>query len=258
SAKYPIAIVAKILEVFGSDTCGGYDIGCSFNTTLANSSLGPDFKRLQSTMCVNAFHGYSHNFACQTVFHPSRIIGMGLEDLETMERIFSSSNQLAAVTCHASAYRRRNFIDLFFKQWDDDKYLNLGTMLYNNYVQALTIIQGEGVAMREAMRSLGIKDGDLEAWDKEECEYIQTLAQETEWDVHAMAYVEQLEELSATQAKFNDSNARFLNTTPEDYAFTSASTNKKSGGTYLNDFARTQKLEAQCRHLADQLDNLKL
>jgi hypothetical protein len=45
---------------------------------------------------------------------------MGLEDLETLERVFSSSNQLAAVTRYMSKYCRRVFIDLFFKQWDAD------------------------------------------------------------------------------------------------------------------------------------------
>ena len=58
---------------------------------------------------------------------------MGIEDLETLERIFSFSNQLAAVMRYASAYHRQVFIDLFFKQWDEEKYQNLGLMLYNNY-----------------------------------------------------------------------------------------------------------------------------
>ncbi len=102
-------------------------------------------------MCVNAFHGYSHNYACQAVFHPSRMVGMGLEDFETMERIFSTSNQLAGITRHMSAYRRRVYIDMFFKQWDEDKYLNLGLMLYNNYVQALGIVDSEGKALADAM-----------------------------------------------------------------------------------------------------------
>ena len=54
---------------------------------------------------------------------------MGLEDLETLERVFSSSNALAGVTRYASAYWRRMYIELHFKQWDEDKYSNLATML---------------------------------------------------------------------------------------------------------------------------------
>ena len=122
---------------------------------------------------------------------------MGIEDLETLERIFSSSNQLASVIRYASAFRRRVFIDMFFKQWDEEKYQNLGNMLYNNYVQALDIIKVDSIALSEAMHSLGIDEATLTKWHKEEVEYFETLGQEPEWDVHAMAYVELLQELQS-------------------------------------------------------------
>jgi hypothetical protein len=81
----------------------GYDIGCVFQKTISSSSLGTRFTESKSRCCVNAFHGYSHNFACQTQNHPNVIDGVGIEDLETMERVFSSSNQVAGVTRYASA-----------------------------------------------------------------------------------------------------------------------------------------------------------
>ena len=43
---------------------------------------------------------------------------------------------------------------MFFKQWDSNKYQNLGLMLYNNYVQALEILDTEQAALDEAMVSL--------------------------------------------------------------------------------------------------------
>ena len=91
---------------------------------------------------------------CQVKNHPNGIVGMGLEDLETLEHIFSSSNQLAPITCYTSTYHHRLFIDMFFKQWDSNKYQNLGLMLYNNYVQALEILDTEQAALDEAMVSL--------------------------------------------------------------------------------------------------------
>lgn len=126
-------MVAKALEVFGERTLMAYDVGCNLDKTINSSSLGDKFKRLKCRCCVNAFHGFAHNYACQCQNHPHGIVGMGIEDLETLERIFSFSNQVAIVTRYASAYHRRVFIDLFFKQWDSDKYQNLGLMLYNNY-----------------------------------------------------------------------------------------------------------------------------
>ncbi|KZT06566.1 uncharacterized protein LAESUDRAFT_759386 [Laetiporus sulphureus 93-53] len=97
-AKYPLAMVAKALELLGPRSMGGYDIACSFLITILESCLGPKFQHLRASLCVNAFHGYTHNHACQTKNHPNIIEGMGLEDLETMEHIFSASNQLASIT----------------------------------------------------------------------------------------------------------------------------------------------------------------
>lgn len=180
SAKYPLSIVAKAMDALGSHLLAGYDIGCVFGGTILSSSLGAKFKESGSRTCVNAFHGYSHNYACQCKNHPNNITGMGLEDLETLERVFSSSNALAAVTRHASAYRRRLYIEMHFKQWDEDKYSNLATMLRNNYHQALDIIKNDGRAVEEAKISLDITDQDLESWKIEQEEYFLTLGDEPE------------------------------------------------------------------------------
>ena len=94
-----------------------------------------------------------------------------------------------------SAYCCRVFIDLFFKQWDAEKYQNLGNMLFNNYKQAHQIIKDEQLALDNAKNSLGIKDGELEKWQKEEAEYFSTLGQEPERDILKIAYVELLQEL---------------------------------------------------------------
>ena len=135
------------MDTLGPRLLVGYDIGCVFGGTILSTSLGDKFRELGSRTCVNAFHGYSHNYACQCKNHPNNITGMGLEDLETLERVFSSSNSLAAVTRLASAFRRRLFIEMHFKQWDEDKYSKLATMLHDNYKQAFSIIKNDGRAV---------------------------------------------------------------------------------------------------------------
>lgn len=194
-----MAIVAKVLEVIGERTLGAYDIGCGFSSTVRASSLGTTFMEMQSRLCVDSFHGYAHNYVCQTQHHPLGIEGTGLEDFGVAERIFSASNALAPVIRYASAYRRHVFLDLFLKQWDEDKYANLGTMLLNNYRQALHIISSETVALEEAKTSLGIQDSDLVNWRAEEIHYFQTLGKEPEWDAHAVVYVELLQQMQALE-----------------------------------------------------------
>lgn len=194
-----MAIVAKVLEVIGERTLGAYDIDCGFSSTVRASSLGTTFMEMQSHLCIDSFHGYAHNYVCQTQHHPLGIEGTGLEDFGVAERIFSASNALAPVIRYASAYRRHVFLDLFFKQWDEDKYANLGTMLLNNYRQALHIISSETVALEEAKTSLGIQDSDLVNWRAEEIHYFQTLGKEPEWDAHAVVYVELLQQMQALE-----------------------------------------------------------
>lgn len=183
------------MDTLGPNLLIGYDIGCSFSSTVASSSLGPRFKAMNNRLCVDAFHGYAHNFACQKKHHPNAIVGAGLEDLETMERIFSASNAVASLTRHATKYRRRVFIDEFFQQWDEDKYLNLALMLHNNYRQALKILQQEGTALEHAKEVLQLTNDDLDRFLAAEKEYVVQLQEPPEWNAHAVAYVTLLQKL---------------------------------------------------------------
>ena len=114
-----------------------------------------------------------------------------------MERIFSSSNQLASVTRYASSFRCQLFIETFFRQWDQEKGTNVGTFILRNYIQALDIIKRNSAALEETLRSLNVTHQMLDDWEKEEQLYFNTLGQKNPWDTHAVAYVELLRELRA-------------------------------------------------------------
>lgn len=200
-AKYPLAMVAKSMEVLGDGQCIGYDIGCSFEDTVKRSSLGTQFSNTGSKICVNAFHGYTHSYACQLVNHPNVLPGVGLEDFETLERVFSPSNQLAPITCYSTPYHRRQLIDDYFRQWDAEKYANTGLFLLNNYKQALDIIRRGSLELAEAFKVHNISMATLNNWEKEETEYFTTLGQEREWDTHAVVYVQLLQELGHLDAQ---------------------------------------------------------
>ena len=141
SVTCPLSITSKALDVLVDGLFEGYDIGCRFSSTFASSSLCEKADQLNFRCYVDTFHGYSHNFACQVKNHPNIIDGTGLEDLEVMERIFGGSNPLAPVTHYAMAFQCHLLIDLYFHQWDKEKYQNLRLWLYNNYVPALKIIK---------------------------------------------------------------------------------------------------------------------
>ena len=133
-SKYPLAIVAKMLEVFGQDLALGYDIGCRFETTIKKSPLGPTAIALNHHCLVGAFHGHAHNRLCQTRYLATYVKGLGLEDLEGCERFFSKSNALASSTRYASVFHRRQAISEYAMYMDKfDTYQNLG-MSHSNVI----------------------------------------------------------------------------------------------------------------------------
>ncbi|KDQ49650.1 hypothetical protein JAAARDRAFT_143120 [Jaapia argillacea MUCL 33604] len=121
-AKYPLAMVDKLLTVYGEDICIGYDIGCALDRTIEKSSLGPRAKESRLRLVVGAFHGHAHNRGCQLNWHPLYIEGIGRSDLEGCERTFASSNAVAPATRHASKFHRHQGIGQHFSFSDEDKY----------------------------------------------------------------------------------------------------------------------------------------
>ncbi|KAI0038697.1 hypothetical protein FA95DRAFT_1505189 [Auriscalpium vulgare] len=193
-SKYPLAVTEKLLNTFGKDLGGGYDIGCGFAGTLARSSVGPLARSLNHTSLVGAFHGHAHNRACQLKLLAIYVDGLGLEDLEGGERVFSKSNALAASLRYSSVFHRKQGIATFFRHSDVfETYRNLSTFLLNNYKQALTILETAPSALAKAMRDLGIEDATtFEAWRAEEKEYLANLQKEPLVETLEMEYVVRL------------------------------------------------------------------
>ncbi|KAJ3529004.1 hypothetical protein NM688_g7917 [Phlebia brevispora] len=200
-AKYPIAMVAKMIDALEKDLSIGYDIGCEFEKTMGRTSLGALVKERGLRFVVNAFHRYTHCYPCQLRYHPNIVVSMRLEDLETLERTFSTSNHLASITRYASPYWRRLFIEAFFRQWDDDKNLNLGTFILNNVKQAIDIIQDGTTKLEWTKAALDITDADLDTWEKEQIRFFATVGKKDPYDPREIAYVELLQDLPAIEER---------------------------------------------------------
>ena len=113
----------------GNDQAIGSDIGCSLSATLAACSIAQMARAVNVQLVVNTFHGHAHNHMCQLQYHPLYLPGTGLEDFETCERVFSSSNATVVLICHASHYHYVQYLELHFSQWDADKYAELSMSL---------------------------------------------------------------------------------------------------------------------------------
>ncbi len=117
-AKYPLAVIAKLLQVFGDHLGIGYDIGCKFGGTVHRSPLGQLAKTKMFRMLVSLFHGHAHNCLCQLQHLGMYLKGLGLKDLETLEHFFSKSNALASGIHYASRFHCRQCISWYLKHID--------------------------------------------------------------------------------------------------------------------------------------------
>ena len=113
-AKYPLAVVEHLLRTLGDRIGAGYDVGCHFDITLSCTPLAELACRLAFVSLVNLFHSHGHNCKCQVKRLPTYVDGMGLEDLEGCEHLFSKTNELAGGFRHVSAFHRCQSLALYF------------------------------------------------------------------------------------------------------------------------------------------------
>ncbi|KAG1831132.1 hypothetical protein EV424DRAFT_1525877 [Suillus variegatus] len=228
-AKYPLAVVAKLLDVFGGNLGGGYDIGCQFKTTLNNSTLGPLARSLNHTCLVGAFHGHAHRRLCQLVSLTTYIKGLGIEDLETCERTFSKSNSLALSLRYASVFHRQQSIDSYFEHNDNfEVYANL--------------------LLPKLMQDIGVVDTSVfELWLEEEKAYLKGLTREPDEETLQMEYWQRLVNLNANTLALQAATA--VCQTPSHHDTVS----------YDSQTRNTRKAESARRHALEDYDkNMRL
>ncbi|KAF8156396.1 hypothetical protein K438DRAFT_1986820 [Mycena galopus ATCC 62051] len=176
--KYPLAIENALMDVFGKDIGFGYDIGCGHAKTLKNSPLGPKAKE--------------HNFRMLLKYLATYVEGMGIEDLEGCERLFSKSNGLSRSVRYASVFHRKQTIRAYLAHLDTfDTYANLSTFLVNNYKQAVSILDTEK-SVKYAMAQAGVTEEMMKTRLEEEKAYLDGLLVEPEEETDQMEYYQQL------------------------------------------------------------------
>ncbi|KAG1847037.1 hypothetical protein F4604DRAFT_1884071 [Suillus subluteus] len=237
--KYPQAIVSKLLDVFGKDLGGSYDIGCRFKTTLHHSILGQCARKLNYTSLVGAFHGHAHQQLCQLDHLATYVKGLGLEDLEGCERTFSKSNALTSST-----------ITHYFQHNDEFKiYANLTTFLYNTYKQALDILHDGQQTLPKLMHELGVTDESVfDVWLDKERNYLLSLSHEPECETLQTEYWQKLVNLSAS--KYVNVFDYLLNTASAAWAVSTPSTmietaRRHAIKNYEKDLKMVQELEGK-------------
>ncbi|KAI6023157.1 hypothetical protein BKA83DRAFT_4053758 [Pisolithus microcarpus] len=243
-SKYALAVTSKLLDAFGSDLGGGYDIGCRFKTTLASSILGERARSLNYTSLVIAFHGHAHNRLCQLDNLTTYVEGLGLEDLEGCECAFSKSNALAPSTRYASIFHRRQAIACYFEHNDEmEVYANLTKFLLNNYKQALDLLSNGRATLERLMCELGVSDPAIfRRWLDEERVYLKSLLREPAEETLQMEYWQWLVNLAASRQDLETILSTWTVVTAQNVA------------PIWSDSSATRKRETTCRHAQENYE----
>ncbi|KAI6010458.1 hypothetical protein EDC04DRAFT_2871205 [Pisolithus marmoratus] len=199
-AKYLVTVVLKLLDVFGSNLTGSYDISCKLQTTLNHSMVGPQAQALNYTSLVPAFHGYAHCHLCQLHFLARYVEGLGLEDPGGCECTFLKTNGLVSAVCYVSTFHWCQVIRGYIVHNDEhDVYQNLTMMILNNYKQALGIIEEGRSTLPCIMNDLGIMDVSVfSVWLSEENEYLIACSCKPEEEMLQMEYWQKLVNLDTS------------------------------------------------------------
>ncbi|KAJ3745615.1 hypothetical protein DFH05DRAFT_1610652 [Lentinula detonsa] len=245
-AKYPLAILNRLFEVIGEGIGMGYDIGCAFGTTVANSPLGEKAKHLRFTSLVGAFHGHAHSRLCQTSHLCTYINGLGIEHLEQCKTFFSESNELASSVHHMSVFHRRQAIARYCYHHDNlEAYSRLSKLLVDNYKQAVDI-QATLPALAKTMSDLGIPSVDtFNQWLKEEKDYLSGLKKEPAEETVQMEYYKKL-------VKLEDAELKLIAATREWVSYTPGNISQAFGRA-----DQTRRIETQRQHAIENRNDLK-
>lgn len=158
-------MIEKLIDDHGEDVKVGYDIFCAFVKTLQSSCLGEKVVKFNLTGVVPAFHGWAHSRDCQLEWHPLYMDGVGIEDFEESERVFSRSNDLAPTTRLSTRYHRRIQIEEHFDFHDEDKHARSGKsaihILYNLLPYLLSIDQAFFYSITTSKRLIPLKLASL-------------------------------------------------------------------------------------------------
>jgi hypothetical protein len=95
---YTLTLIKKLFDNLPTNMTIGllYNIGCQLHRSCLKYQLLDDAVLYHITFVISVFHTYSHQWACQIIYHPHKCEGFGLSDGEGCERLWSVLKHLIA------------------------------------------------------------------------------------------------------------------------------------------------------------------
>ncbi|KAG9309814.1 hypothetical protein JVU11DRAFT_10191 [Chiua virens] len=102
--KFALALIAHLFSFLPphATVVIFYDIGCVLDWTLSLYNIFPDEIIQRLCFATTAMHAYGREWACQLVYNPRLMTGLGLSDGEGTERLWSRLIKLIGIECSSS------------------------------------------------------------------------------------------------------------------------------------------------------------
>lgn len=228
-----------------------YDVHCKLSKTVKRSPLRNLAEWCMYLPVIGTMHGYAHERKCQLLFLMLYIVGTGIEDGEACERYFAVTNALAGITRHQSIFHRRQAIAEFVYHQDNfETYAKTSLFIYNNYKQALGILQGRD-AVAKGMKEAGIVNSDtFYSWLTEEGVYLRSLQKTPARETLEMEYFLKLEGLYACASRLKVARDAWREYKPTDGRDQGPALEKRC----WNEIENERKLIADCQVLEWKLE----
>ncbi|KAK0457238.1 uncharacterized protein EV420DRAFT_1549515 [Desarmillaria tabescens] len=109
--KYAVALIDKLASHLpaAASIAVLYDIGCVMDRSINLYDIFPPMLTERLVFATSAMHSYGHQWACQLVYNPRLMDGLGLTDGEGVERFWSCLRKLIGIT-RSSARRQRIYL----------------------------------------------------------------------------------------------------------------------------------------------------
>ncbi|KIK12772.1 hypothetical protein PISMIDRAFT_120278, partial [Pisolithus microcarpus 441] len=106
--KYSIALIEHLFSLLPlqANVITLYDVGCVLSRSLDQYDILDSSITSHVCFATTAMHAYGHEWACQLVYNPRLVVGLGLSDGKGTEQLWSHFIRLIGIECTSSRQRR--------------------------------------------------------------------------------------------------------------------------------------------------------
>lgn len=148
--KYSVALIDHLFSLIPleANVVILYDVGCVLARSLMKYDILSPNLISRIRFATTAMHAYGHEWACQLVYNPRLIKGLGLSDGEGTERLWSRFIRLIGIERSSSRQRRIWLIDRHAASVANEMVNDLGDWLRRRLKRG---IQEQGSAAQEVL-----------------------------------------------------------------------------------------------------------